>query len=164
MNSMEVLGTDWFDDLLKQRPRWVRGTATPLTILSTANYTQSVTFTSFGGFNPGKNVKVGFPNDANFVSWPQTAAILKNAPHLESAKLFHNYLLSSEYQHTVSWSVLQGINPSNSSYPDIMHMPHTNPTAFARFMKDRATVERLRFFFESRLGTAQGLSPLDDDI
>lgn len=164
MFSMQQLGTKWFDDLLKQNPRWVRGTATPLTILSGANYSQSATFTSFGGFNPGENVKIYFPTDANFVSWPQTAAILKNAPHPESAKLFHNFLLSSEYQKTVPLSARQDINSSESSYHDIMHTPHTNPTAFARFMSDRVTVERARFFFENRLGTAQGLSPLIDDI
>ena len=161
---MEVLGTKWFDGLLNQNPRWVRGTATPLTVLSEGNSTQSVTFTSFGGFSPGENVNINFPNDANFVSWPQTAAILKNAPHPESAKLLHNYLLSPEYQSTISWSDRQDIHPPNSTYPDIMHMPHTNPTSFARFMEDRVTVERLRFFFESRLGTARGLSPLIDDI
>ncbi|UKZ82818.1 hypothetical protein TrVFT333_010616 [Trichoderma virens FT-333] len=149
---MQELGTKWFDGLLKQNPRWV------------PNYSQSATFTSFGGFNPGNNVKINFPNDANFVSWPQTAAILKNAPHPESAKLFHNYLLSSEYQRTVSLSVRQDVKSSNSLYPDIMHIPRTNPTAFARFMNDRITVERLRFFFENRLGSAQGLSPLVDDI
>ncbi|KAL7928255.1 hypothetical protein V8C35DRAFT_285393 [Trichoderma chlorosporum] len=161
---MQELGIKWFNDLLKQNPRWVRGTATPLTILSSANYSQSTTFTSPGSFNPGNDIMTAFANDANFVSWPQTAAILKNAPHPESAKLFHNYLLSSEYQRTTSFSVRQDINSSNSSYNNIMLVPHTNPTEFARFMNDRATVERLRFFFENRLGTAQGLSPLIDGI
>ncbi|RFU76305.1 hypothetical protein TARUN_5948 [Trichoderma arundinaceum] len=161
---MQVLGTEWFEALLKQNPRWVRGTATPLTILSEANYSQAVSFTSFGGFNPGVNVKASFPNDANFVSWPQTAAILRNAPHLEGAKLLHNYLLSPEYQSTASWSVRQDIKPSSPLYPNIMHMPYTNPTTFAGFMQDRLTVERLRFYFENRLGTAQGLSPLIDNF
>ncbi|EHK48780.1 uncharacterized protein TrAtP1_009420 [Trichoderma atroviride] len=161
---MQQLGTKWFDDLLKQNPRWVRGTATPFTILSGANYSQSATFTSFSGFNPGNNIKISFPTDANFVSWPQTAAILKDAPHPESAKLFHNFLLSSEFQKTLPLSARQDINSSSSPYHDIMHTPHTNPTAFARFMSDRVTVERVRFFFENRLGTAQGLSPLIDDI
>lgn len=161
---MQNLGTKWFDDLLKQNPRWVRGTATPFTILSGANNSQSATFTSFRGFNPGKDLRISFPNDADFVSWPQTAAILKNAPHPEGAKLLHNFLLSSEHQNTVPLSVRQDINSSASPYHDIMHTPHTNPTAFARFMSDRVTVERVRFFFENRLGTAQGLSPLIDDI
>lgn len=161
---MQQLGTKWFDDLLKQNPRWVRGTATPLTIVSGANYSQSATFTSFGGFNPGKNVNISFPNDAEFVTWPQTAAILKNAPHPESAKLFHNFLLSSDHQKTVPLSVRKDIDSSESPYRNIMNTPHTNPTTFAKFMSDRVTVERLRFYFENRLGSAQGLSPLIDDI
>ncbi|KAH8126009.1 hypothetical protein FP744_10005076 [Trichoderma asperellum] len=161
---MQQLGTKWFDDLLKQNPRWVRGTATPLTIVSEANYSQSATFTSFGGFNPEKNVNISFPNDAEFVTWPQTAAILKDAPHPESAKLFHNFLLSSDHQKTVPFSVRKDINSSESPYQNIMNTPHTNPTTFARFMSDRVTVERLRFYFENRLGSAQGLSPLIDNI
>lgn len=45
-----------------------------------------------------------------------------------------------------------------------VHMPSTNPSAFGKWMADRANVERLRFFFEKRIGSAQGLSPLDDDL
>lgn len=45
-----------------------------------------------------------------------------------------------------------------------MQQVGTDPTNFGRFMADRAAVERLRFFFEDRIGTAQGLSPLVDGI
>lgn len=51
-----------------------------------------------------------------------------------------------------------------AGYPDALEMPGTNPTEFAKWMADRAAVERLRFFFEDRIGTAQGLSPLEDDL
>ncbi|KAL7919900.1 hypothetical protein ACQKWADRAFT_322607 [Trichoderma austrokoningii] len=161
---MNQLGTKWFDALLKQNPRWVRGTGTPLTIVSGANYSQSVTFTADEGLTSGKNLKISFPTDAEFVSWAQTTAILKDAPHPESAKLLHNFLLSSEFQETTALSVRQDVNSSASPYHNIWNTPHTNPMDFARFMSDRPTVERVRFFFENRLGTAQGLSPLIDGI
>jgi hypothetical protein len=46
----------------------------------------------------------------------------------------------------------------------IMEQPNTDATGFAKFMADRAGVERLRFFFENKIGAAQGLSPLEDDL
>ena len=46
----------------------------------------------------------------------------------------------------------------------ILEQPHTDAPAFAKWMADRDNVERVRFFFEDRLGTAQGLSPLIDDL
>jgi hypothetical protein len=45
-----------------------------------------------------------------------------------------------------------------------MEQPHTDAPGFAKWMADRDNVERIRFFFEDRLGTAQGLSPLIDDL
>ena len=45
-----------------------------------------------------------------------------------------------------------------------MEIPSTDPTGFPNWMADRAAVERLRFFFEARLGSAQGKSPLDDGL
>ncbi|KAH8805482.1 hypothetical protein F5884DRAFT_823166 [Xylogone sp. PMI_703] len=138
---MQVHGTKWFDALLKQNPKWVRGTQTPATVVASSNFSQAVTFTS-----------------------AQTGAILKDAPHPNSAKLLHAYILSTEYQQSLGWSVRSDIEPKGTPYPDIMHMPNTNPTSFFNFMQDRANVEELRFYFGDRLGTAQGLSPLVDDL
>ena len=106
-----------------------------------------------------------YPTEGQFVSWPQTAGILKDAPHPEGAKLLHNFLLSREYQDQLGFSIRDDAQPPSwFTYPSIMEVNNTNPTAFARFMQDRVRVERLRFWFEDRLGSAQGLSPLKDDI
>jgi hypothetical protein len=48
--------------------------------------------------------------------------------------------------------------------PDLVNMTTTNPVAFNDWMEDRANVERLRFWFEDRIGTAQGESPLGGGI
>ena len=39
-----------------------------------------------------------------------------------------------------------------------------DPPAFERFMLDRTLVEQYKLQFEQLLGTAQGVSPLDDDL
>jgi hypothetical protein len=73
-------------------------------------------------------------------------------------------MLSYERQNsTGSWSVLKDV-PAPEGYPGIMDVPTTNPVEFERFMGDRVRVERLKLFFEDKIGTAQGLSPLIDNL
>ena len=160
---MQQKGAAWFDKFLAQNPRWVRGTASPVTLIQQSNSTVAATFTSGVGLDPIPGINSTFPTDGLFVSWPQTGAILKDAPHPEGAKLLHSFMLSTEFQQSQGWSVRQDV-PAPPGLPDIMNMPSTNPTAFARWMADRETVERLRFWFENRIGSAQGVSPLVDNI
>jgi ABC-type Fe3+ transport system substrate-binding protein len=102
------------------------------------------------------------PTDAPYVTWPQTAAILKGAPHPEGAKLLHNYLLSTEFQFSSSrWTVR---TDAPAGFPNILNEKNTNALDFLPWMEDRARVERLRFWIEQKIGTAQGLSPLEDDM
>lgn len=161
---MQQHGYEWFEKLLKQNPTWVRGTQTPATVIAQSNRSESVTFTSSVGLEPSNPLNISFPAGGAFVSWPQYAGILRDAPHPEAAKLLHNYILSEEYQNTTgTWSVRDDLQ-APGHYPSIMNMPGTNPAAFAEWMANRAEVEILKNFFESRIGTAQGLSPLLDDI
>ncbi|KAM0507662.1 hypothetical protein ACHAPB_002353 [Verticillium nonalfalfae] len=158
-------GIEWLDALLAQNPRWVRGTGTPVTLTLTPNCTEAATFTSFAGFAavPGSNYSL--PTQTQFVSWPQTAAILKDAPHPESAKLLHSFVLSPEFQQMMGWPVRHDVPVAeNFSQLPLKDIPSTNPAAFGRFMADRGRVERLRFFLEVRIGSAQGLSPLVDGL
>ena len=161
---MQEFGYEWFEKLLEQNPRWVRGTGTPLTILNDMNSTVAATFTAGFGLSSSEALNVTIPTKGSFVTWAQRAAIFKDAPHPEGAKLLHNFMLSYENQaSTKSWSVLKDV-PAPVGYPDIMDVPSTNPIDFERFMGDRARVERLKLFFEDKIGTAQGLSPLIDGI
>ncbi|KAF2713275.1 periplasmic binding protein-like II [Pleomassaria siparia CBS 279.74] len=155
-------GLSWFESLLAQNPRWVRGTATPVTLVASSNGTYSATFTSSVGFAPSDPLNVTFPTTGPFVTWPQTAAILADAPHPESAKLFHNWLLTTEHQ-TGKWSVRKDVD-APTGFNQVLDTPGTDPTKFSRFMADRAAVERLRFFFENKIGSAQGLTPLGDNL
>lgn len=158
-------GIAWFDKLLEQNPRWVRGTATPATLIASSNGTWVASFTTSIGLASSAPLNFSLPTTSgHFVSWPQTIAILKDAPHPESAKLLHSFLLDPDYLNTTSlWSVRKDITPP-AGFPSIIDMHSTDVTKFSDFMADRAAVERLRFYFEDRLGTAQGLSPLEDDI
>ncbi|KAK5637291.1 hypothetical protein RRF57_013003 [Xylaria bambusicola] len=161
---MQQYGYEWFEKLLSQNPRWVRGTGTPVTLLSQSNGTSSVTFTSSAGLTPAGPLGITFPTKGQFVSWPQRAAILKDAPHPEGAKLLHNYMLSEEYQVLLNgWSVREDVSPP-AGYQNLVDIPSSNPNGFEGFMADRERAERLRLFFEDKIGTPQGLSPLKDDL
>ncbi|KAI9051196.1 hypothetical protein LZ554_005298 [Drepanopeziza brunnea f. sp. 'monogermtubi'] len=160
---IQQYGLAWLESLLAQNPRWVRGTATPGNILR-KNGTEIVTFTSSARPSVGGVLNAQYPAEGKLASWPQTGAILKNAPHPEGAKLLHNFMLSPEY--VVSrggWSTREDID-APAGFPKIMDRKETDPTGFAVWMSDRAAVERLRFFLEARIGSAQGPSPLVDGI
>ncbi|UPK89289.1 hypothetical protein LCI18_000224 [Fusarium solani-melongenae] len=161
---MNQYGYEWLEALLKQNPRWVRGTGSPLAVLRQPNSTQSVTFTASIGLRPSGNLSVSFPTEGNFVSWARSAAIFTNAPHPEGAKLFHNFLLSDEFQSQLpQWSARRDI-PAPGGYPGILEMNSTNSVEYLRFMSNRGRVEALRMHFEDRIGMPQGPSPLVDDL
>ncbi|KAI1860086.1 hypothetical protein JX265_010010 [Neoarthrinium moseri] len=161
---MQQYGYEWFEALLAQNPHWVRGTATPVTLLLQENTSFVASFTTSVGLAPSSPLNVSIPSEGNFVSWPQTAGIFRDAPHPEGAKLLHNFMLSDEFQGAPgSWSVRKDM-PAPAGYDAIMDVQSTNPVEFSRFMGNRERVERLRFFFESKIGSAQGLSPLIDNL
>ncbi|KAF2009721.1 periplasmic binding protein-like II [Aaosphaeria arxii CBS 175.79] len=158
---MQKYGKEWLDKLIQQDVRWVRGSITPQTLVANADAKEAATFI---GISPslGPDVNTTLPTDAQYVTWPQTAAILKKAPHPEGAKLLHNFLISKEWLFTSPKTTVRTDAPAD--YPDIFKTPNTNVTAFGPWIADRERVERLRFWFEKKLGTPQGLSPLDDDL
>ncbi|KAJ5022577.1 hypothetical protein PSV08DRAFT_354508 [Bipolaris maydis] len=57
------------------------------------NSTRAASFTSDGLF-PTSNIKISHPVKGSFVTWFQLAAILKDEPQPEGAKLLHNYMLT----------------------------------------------------------------------
>lgn len=160
---IQELGQEWFDALLANNPRWVRGTATPDTLVLAANSSSAVTFTGSYSFADQLPVRYALPSDAKFVSWAQTGAVLKDALHPEGAKLLHSFMLSDEYQLGGGWSV-RADAPAPEGAETILQQPGTDTPAFATWMADREQMERRRNFYEDKIGTAQGLSPLIDDL
>jgi ABC-type Fe3+ transport system substrate-binding protein len=163
--SIQELGEEWFDALLANNPRWVRGTATPGTLIRDESNTSAAATFCGSGFSFVDKPPISFALDPKikFVSWPQTGAILKDAPHPEGAKLLHSFMLSDEYTGNNKWSVRNDILAPTGG-ETIMKQNNTDPTAFAKYMADRVNVERRKFWYEARIGTAQGISPLDDDM
>ena len=54
--------------------------------------------------------------------------------------------------------------PEDFPYGELEDNKNTNTAAFLPFMLDRERIGRLKDSFESRIGTAQGLSPLTDGM
>ncbi|KXH46358.1 ABC transporter [Colletotrichum nymphaeae SA-01] len=161
---MHQYGPEWFDGLLANEPRWVRGTGSPLAVLRQPNSTQSVTFTASIGLRSSGSLNASFPTEGLFVSWPRSVAIFKDAPHPEASKLFANFLLDDGFQRNSSqWSARKDIT-APGGYPGILDMDTTNSAEYLRFMSDRGRVEALRMMFEDRIGMPQGPSPLVDDL
>ena len=75
----------------------------------------------------------------------------------ETAKLLQAYMISEEYQRLLGGPSVRS-DLGNGSVWD------TDYTTFHQFMEDRSVVEQWRFLLEDKIGTAQGLSPLVDDI
>lgn len=161
---MQQYGASWFEALLEQNPRWIRGTAAPSIVAASNNFTEAAYFAAGGGFVGSGAMNFSHPVSGKYVSWAQYAGILKDAPHPEGAKLLHNFILSPEYQTAVgTWSTRRDI-PAPKGFPDLRSENATNPTEFARFMEDRELVERLRFWFEARIGVPTGPDPIYDPI
>ncbi len=147
-----------------------------------------MSFTTGSGFTNGSSGLFQQLPQSDFshsIIWSQRAAIFKTAEHPNAAKLYLNWFISKEHQVDLGgWSVRNdvpqqaGLKRTYRPFPRICGSKLTlnspaalsdfsgqfDPPAFEQFMIDRNIVERFRFQFEQLIGTAQGLSPLDDDI
>lgn len=161
---IEKYGWSWFETLANyQDVEWVRGSATGGAILQ-QNLTRSVTFTSLGAAQ--HLAETYLPND-QFMSWAQTGAILASTKRPESSKLFISWLLSDGFQKELASSglwVARSDIPSGPNKTSIFESRLTEPIGFNKFMLDRTEVEWWKLQFETTLGTAQGKSPLHDDL
>jgi len=98
----------------------------------------------------------GMPVDSHFPTgdampiWPLTAAIFKEAPHPNAAKLFLSWLLSPEQQARLgTWSPRSDVTPPAGFRP-ILSYHVTND--YRAFLTDQAQVVELRKRFEGYTG------------
>lgn len=143
-------GWEWFDALLQQDVKWVRGTGEPAAELEKKNATHSLSFTT----SAGGNLSSIDPTDP-LMYWAQTGAIFASTPRPESSKLFMNWLLSDEYQKKMNGSYLVRKDLSSTAGV-IWDHPTTPLTQFNTFMENREVVEWWKLQFETSIGTAQG--------
>ncbi len=152
-------GWEWMQGLMKQQPHFVRGTQAPADEVAAGKY--AVTFTSDGSLRPNEKSPVRFalPSNDGFVAWAQRAAIVKGARHLETARLYLNWLLDKDTQQNVwtMWSVRTDVQPP-AGYKPVWEYSNANLSAFERFMADRDGVERFRSRIQLYVGDVQGPS------
>lgn len=180
-------GWEWLEALHnKQDVQWVRGTATPAYILvegrdanqsaaqgharpneyTADNNSRVLTFTSAGYPMPDDGLSwANLAPPEQYMAWTQTAAIFKSTPRPETAKLFMAYITSQEFQTMMSGG---GKNPTldvsidrkNGVVP-IDESENTQANGYRLFTCNRPLVDWYKMQYETTLGTAQGVSPLD---
>jgi ABC-type Fe3+ transport system substrate-binding protein len=151
-------GYSWLEKLLAQNPMWVRSTAAPLAVIASGE--RAATFTSFHYLNPpaGDSMRFILPKNDFFQAWYQTGAILKEAPHPATAKLYMSYRLSKHAQQaSAQWPARRDVQIPG--WKPISEYRNTDPSGFREFMLDRARVERLRGIMEDFIGPVQGDNP-----
>ncbi|MEU3891870.1 extracellular solute-binding protein [Streptomyces sp. NPDC029041] len=157
---IEKYGWEYLDRLRAQNPQWIRGTRPAAnTVVSGA---RQATFTASSALAQPADSTVVFtlPRKDTFLSWAQSAAILKGARRPAAAKLYLSWLTSKEYQETMvsQFSVRTDVAPKEG-WGTVFDYPNTDPTAFPTWLRDRAAVEKFRNEITFYLGLPKGDSP-----
>ncbi|KAG7377305.1 hypothetical protein PHYPSEUDO_011876 [Phytophthora pseudosyringae] len=94
-------------------------------------------------------------NGTEYLTWGQRLAILSKAKNPAAAKLFLNWILSTDVQESVVMETVRtDIAPSGSSHP--WEIPEANLDEFPTFMANRTKVEALKQTFALYFGEVQG--------
>ncbi|KAG8623719.1 hypothetical protein KVT40_008695 [Elsinoe batatas] len=157
---VQKYGWDWVRKLAQQDVQWVRGTATPASVIN-GSTTRTLTFTSFP---LGADWSFVAPKSDRYMSWFQTSAILKNTKMPDTARLLQSFLVSDDWQRGLAAAGTSSARSDFTNRTSGFGLSNTDYTSFRPFMRQRDLVEGWRFQFEDILGTAQGLSPLLDTL
>lgn len=157
---VDKYGWNYLAQLVKQNPKLIRGVPGSAAGVASGDYLASI---AVGGDARPNGTQV-FSDTERFNSWAQRGAIFKDAPHKAGAKLFMSWLGSQAVQKnaiaTWTWSVRKDVSPPAGLQP-LASYKNTDPTAFAKFMADRASVERFRSQVELYFGQVKGADPGD---
>lgn len=162
---IERYGFKWLDSLLKQDVMWVRGAAAATGAIidnhSSGKGSRVLTFSALGGFTPSTSFLQVHQPDApdQFMTWAQQAAIFASTPRPESSKLFLSFLLSTEWQSTLSASGGPSIRTSLTGTNNVFMANNTQPSGYITFMGNRENVEWWRMQMETYIGLAKGPDP-----
>jgi ABC-type Fe3+ transport system substrate-binding protein len=151
-------GWSFVDRLIAQEPLWMKGTVPAGNVVGSGQKVASLGIAGPLAPAAGSNVRMFLPRTDEFLAWPQEAAIFEQARHPAAAKLYMSWLLSKEFQEsmTFQWPVRRDVAAPGGIRPVF---EYTDPTAFHDFMRDRERVERLRSQIELMLGPARGPNP-----
>ncbi|MBV8327444.1 ABC transporter substrate-binding protein [Chryseobacterium sp.] len=159
---VDKYGWNYIDQLIKQNPQWIRGTAAPEAQVRKGN--KLATIASAGVFDTSIDggAQVVLPSEDPFLTWAQTAAIFKATRHKAAAKLYVTWMLSKKMQNQwVEWSVRDDL-PTKAGYNSYKTYPNTSPEEFIKFMLDRNSLNAFSKQIEAKIGPVQGGSPLTD--
>ncbi|QNP74276.1 extracellular solute-binding protein [Streptomyces roseirectus] len=153
-------GFGYLDKLLAQHPKFVRGTQDSSDLVGTGDYVAN--FGSGGSANGLSQVTL--PKTSPWVAWPQTGAILKDAPHKAAAKLYLSWILSKDAQtHDIgTWSARTDV-PAPAGRKGIFDYANMNPLGLGEFMSDRTALDRYKARINLYVGDVQGVNPSDPE-
>ena len=151
-------GVGYLQKLLAQNPKFVRGTQDSSDLVGTGDYVANF---GSGGSSNGLS-QVTLPKTSPWVAWPQTGAILKNAPHKAAAELYLSWILSKQtQQHDIgTWSARTDV-AAPAGRKGIFDYKNMNPLGLGEFMSDRTALDRYKALINLYVGDVQGVNPSD---
>ncbi|GGX74667.1 ABC transporter substrate-binding protein [Streptomyces hiroshimensis] len=152
-------GFDYLQKLRAQNPKFVRGTADASAQVGKDGYVAN-----FGSSGSSSGLsKTSIPEKSPWVAWPQTGAILKDAPHKAAAKLYLSWVLSKQYQQTsYGWSARTDV-AAPAGRKGIFDYDNMNPLGLGKFMSDRAALDRYKARISLYVGDVKGADPADPE-
>jgi ABC-type Fe3+ transport system substrate-binding protein len=150
---VDKYGWSYMDDYMAAKPNFIQGhLGQQRSIASGQNW---VTFDSI--YDITKALKTeGMPVDSHFPAldalpiWPLTAAIFKDAPHSNAAKLFLSWLLAPEQQSKLgTWSPRSDVPPPPGFKPILSYNVAND---YRSFLTDQTPVAALRKRLENYTG------------
>ena len=145
------------DKYMANRPSFIRGHLGVTRSISSGE--NVATFDAIAGSilaeaKNGKPITIAISDVDPLPIWPQTAAIFKDAPHANAAKLYISWFLDKEQQsRTGTWSPRTDVPPPSGLKP---LFDYNLANDFRSFIADEPRVVELRKRFETYIGPVEG--------
>lgn len=136
-------GLRYMDQFMQQRPLIVANAGATTASLVSGRRTATLAHIASLAPVPGQPLRYVVPRTDEFMSWPQTVAILRQARHPAAAKLYIAWQLSVARQSAgMQWPTRRDVAPAAGWQPITEYNSRLN--GFREFLRDRAAVERYR--------------------
>lgn len=160
---VDKYGWNYLNSLMSQRPIFFRGNGATKVAIDKGDSFIGTPCSILLMSNPvASNSTFPLPLKDPFVTFPQTAAILKGAKNLATAKLYLSWRLSYKIQTATPmnfWSVRRDAPPPAGFKPLFEYPKQTDPLAFGKWMADRSLVEQFRGQVQLFVGDVKGDYP-----
>ncbi|MFD8938421.1 ABC transporter substrate-binding protein [Streptomyces sp. NPDC059578] len=136
-------GLRYMEQFMEQRPLIVANAGATTASLVSGERTATLAHIASLAPVPGQPLRYVVPRTDQFMSWPQTVAILRKARHPAAAKLYVAWQMSVERQSTgLQWPTRRDVAPASGWKPITQYNSRLN--GFREFLRDRAEVEHFR--------------------